>query len=299
MRQLPVTALMLLCFIQANVKIEAQVFTPGEKLVLIDSSFSFTEGASTDKAGNILFTDQPNNKIWEYDTAGRLSVFLFPAHRSNGMYFDSKGNLISCADEQDKLICISPSKKITVLISNYQNHILNGPNDVWINRLTGGMYITDPYFQRDYWTRKHPDAGLNGEKLYYLPAGRKKLILADSTVTKPNGITGTPDGKYLYVADMGVGKTFRYNINADGSLKNKTVFINEASDGMTIDADGNLYITGKGVTVYNPSGEKIDHLDVPENWTANLCFGGKNKDILFITASKSFYKIQTMAKGVE
>jgi gluconolactonase len=288
--------LMLSCFISAA---KAQVIAKDAKLILIDSSFSFTEGASCDKAGNVFFTDQPNNKIWKYDIAGKLSVFLFPAHRSNGMYFDANGNLISCADEHEELISISPEKKITVLINNYNGHILNGPNDVWINRLTGGMYITDPYYQRDYWKRNHADTNLNGEKLYYLPPGKKEMILADGTVVKPNGIVGTPDGKYLYVADMGAGKTFRYDIQADGTLKNKTVFINKASDGMTIDTDGNIYITGNGVTVYNASGSKIDHINVPENWTANLCFGGKNKDILFITASKSFYKIQTMVKGVE
>jgi gluconolactonase len=299
MRQLSITMLMLSVYMQATNKLKAQVFAPNEKLILIDSSFSFTEGASTDKSGNVFFTDQPNNKIWEYDTSNTLSIFLFSSRRSNGTYFDAKENLISCADEHNELISISADKKITVITNNYKGHVLNGPNDVWINRLTGGMYITDPYFQRDYWTRKQPDAGLNGQRLYYLPPGKKELIIADSNLIKPNGIVGTSDGKYLYVADMGVGKTFRYNIQPDGSLKNKTVFINESSDGMTIDDKGNIYITGNGVAVYNSSGNKTDHIDVPEKWTANLCFGGKNKSILFITASKSLYKIKTMVKGVE
>lgn len=277
----------------------AQVFSKNAKLILIDSSFSFTEGASTDKAGNVFFTDQPNNKIWKYDTSGKVSVFIYPSHRSNGMYFDEKGNLISCADEHDELISIAPDKKITVLINNYYGHILNGPNDVWVNRLTGGMYITDPYFQRDYWLRQRPDSNLHGEKLYYLSPNKKELLMVDSTIIKPNGIVGSNDEKYLYVADMGVWKTFRYDIQPNGLLRNKTLFINEASDGMTIDEKGNIYITGNGVTVYNSTGKKIDHVDVPEKWTANLCFGGKNKDVLFITASKSLYKIQTLLKGVE
>ena len=296
MKKLCLIASILLSFC---VTINAQVFSKDARLILIDSSFSFTEGASCDKAGNVFFTDQPNNKIWKYDTAGKLSVFLYPALRSNGTYFDVKGDLISCADEKNELIAISPNKKITVLISNYNGHILNGPNDVWINRSTGGMYITDPYFQRDYWTRQQPDSNLHGEKLYYLPPHKNILVMVDSTVKKPNGIVGTADAKYLYVADMGVWKTYRYEIQNNGLLKNKTLFLNEASDGMTVDNKGNVYITGDGVTVYNPSGEKIDHIDVPEKWTANLCFGGKNKDVLFITASKSLYKIKTLAKGVE
>jgi gluconolactonase len=286
---------MLFCFCAAH----AQVVAKDAKLVLIDSNFSFTEGASCDKAGNVFFTDQPNNKIWEYDVNGKLFVFLDSSRRSNGMYFDAKGNLISCADENDELISISPSKKITVLINNYNGYVLNGPNDVWINRLTGGMYITDPYYQRDYWTRQHADSGLGGEKLYFLPPHKNSLVMADSSVKKPNGIVGTPDGKYLYVADMGDWKTYRYEIQQDGSLKNKTLFLNEASDGMTLDEQGNIYITGKGVTVYNAAGEKIDHINVPEDWTANLCFAGKKKNVLFITASKSLYKIQMAVKGVE
>ncbi|MFT4154623.1 SMP-30/gluconolactonase/LRE family protein [Parafilimonas sp.] len=277
----------------------AQVTMPGAKLTLIDSSFSFTEGPATDEAGNIFFTDQPNDDIWQYDTDGKLSLFMQGAKRSNGMYFDAKGNLISCADENDELIAIDKHKKITVLVNNYKGHILNGPNDVWVNRLTGGIYITDPYYQRNYWSRTKPDAALGGEKLYFLPPGKKELILADSTVVKPNGITGTADGNYLYVADMGVGKTFRYHINADGLLSNKTLFANEASDGMTIDAKGNIYLTGKGVNIYNSAGEKIEHIDVPENWTANVCFGGRDKNILFITASKSVYIIEMQVKGIE
>ena len=137
------------------------------------------------------------------------------------------------------------------------------------------------------------------KKLYYLPHNKKELIRVDDETEKPNGIVGTPDGKYLYVADMGKGKTFRYEINTDGTLKNKQLFANEASDGMTIDNRGNVYLTGKGVMVYNPEGKKIEQIDIPENWTGNVCFGGKDRNILFITASKSIYVLRTLVKGVE
>ena len=215
------------------------------------------------------------------------------------MYMDEKGNLISCADEHEELISISPDKKMTVLANSYNGHLLNGPNDVWVNRLTGGIYISDPYFQRSYWKRKHPDSALGGEKVYYLAPGSKELIRQDSSIQKPNGIVGTPDGKYLYVADMGTWKTYRYRIAGDGSLTDKEVFANEASDGMTLDEQGNVYLTGKGVIIYNSEGKKIAHIDVPEPWTGNLCFSGINKNILFITASTSVYTIETVMKGVE
>ena len=89
----------------------SQIIAPGARLTLIDSSFTFTEGPATDKAGNIFFTDQPNDNIWEYDTDGKLSLFLHGTGRSNGMYFDSKGNLISCADEHNELISVSTKKE--------------------------------------------------------------------------------------------------------------------------------------------------------------------------------------------
>ncbi len=292
--------LVILIFVHFSCSVvSAQIIAPGKKLHLVDSSFAFAEGPATDRWGNVFFTDQPNDNIWRYDTSSSLSLYFHGAHRSNGMYFDAKGNLVSCADENNELISISPDKKITVLAKGFQGHALNGPNDVWINRNTGGIYITDPYFQRDYWTRTGPDTALHGEKIYYLPRRSHQLQLLDSAIGKPNGIVGSADGRYLYVADMSDWKTYRYTIMPDGSLSNKMLFINEASDGMTVDQEGHIYLTGKGVMVYDSTGKKITQIDVPEKWTGNLCFAGKNKNVLFITASKSVYVIQTLMKGVE
>jgi gluconolactonase len=267
------------------------------KAKMISNQFSFTEGPATDKKGNVFFTDQPNNKIWEYSTEGKLTLFMDSAGRSNGMYFDKKGNLISCADENDQLWSIAPNKKVTVLVKSYSGKLLNGPNDVWVDRTTGGIYFTDPYYQRDYWTRQQSD--LDGMKVYYLAKGAQEAVVVNDQLKKPNGITGTPDGKYLYVADINGNKTYRFTRKPDGSLTDQQVFVNQGSDGMTIDASGNIYLCGKGVTVYNPAGTKIAHIDIPEPWTANICFAGKNKDVLFITASKAIYTLKMKVKGVE
>jgi gluconolactonase len=263
---------------------------------LISKQFSFTEGPAVDKKGNIFFTDQPNNKIWKYATDGKLSVFMENAGRSNGMFFDRKDNLITCADEHNQLWSIDKHCRVTVLVNNFNGHRLNGPNDVWVNNKTGGIYFTDPYYQRDYWDRKTSD--LDGQKVYYLPPNGLPVI-ADDQLKKPNGIVGTPDGKTLYVADIQANKTYKYSIGADGKLADKQLFINQGSDGMTIDAEGNIYLTGKGVTVYDKSGKKIVHIDIPEPWTANLCFGGKDRQLLFITASTAIYRLHMNVKGVE
>ncbi|MDB5122696.1 MAG: gnl [Mucilaginibacter sp.] len=263
---------------------------------LISKQFSFTEGASVDKKGNVFFTDQPNNKIWEYSTDGKLSLFLDSAGRSNGMYFDKKGNLVTCADEYEQLWSISPDKKIKVLLKDYQGHLMNGPNDIWIDR-NGGIYMTDPYYQRPWWTRTKSD--LDGQKVYYLPKGKNQPVVVDADVKKPNGIVGTPDSKYLYVADIGNSKTYKYIINKNGTLSDRKLFVEQGSDGMTLDEKGNVYLTGNGVTIYSPEGKKIGHITVPEPWTANLCFGGPNKDMLFITASKAIYILKMNVRGVE
>lgn len=271
------------------------IIAAGAGLQIISNQFSFTEGPAADKWGNIFFTDQPNNKIWKYDTDGKLSVFLENAGRSNGMYFDKQGNLITCADEHNQLWSITPKRKVTVLLKDFNGHHFNGPNDVWIHP-AGGIYFTDPYYQRDYWTRKSP--AIEGQKVYYLQKGKTPVVVADN-LKKPNGIIGTPDGIYLYVADIEDNKTYKYSIAADGTLTGQTLFAPMGSDGMTIDNAGNIYLTGRGVTVYNPEGKKIEHIDVPGGWTANVTFGGKQKDLLFITASKAVYTLKMKVKGVQ
>ena len=273
-----------------------KLIKPGATLQKISDQFSFTEGPAADKNGNIFFTDQPNDKIWKYDTDGKLSVFMDKSGRANGMYFDKKGNLIACADENSELWSISPDKKVTVLLKNYNSVRFNGPNDLWIDK-KGGIYFTDPYYQRDYWERKKPD--MDAQKLYYLAKGAQEAIVADADFVRPNGIIGTADSKWLYVADSGDNKTYKYKINKDGSLTNRQLFVSQGSDGITLDNKGNLYITGKGITIYDPSGTKIGNIPVPSGWVGNVCFGGKDRKTLFITASESVYTLQMQVRGVK
>ncbi len=262
---------------------------------LISKQFSFTEGPAVDKHGNIFFTDQPNNKTWKYSTDGTLSVFLEKG-RANGLYFDKKGNLIACADEQNQLWSISPKGSVTVLVKDYKGLKLNGPNDLWVHP-KGGIYFTDPYYQRKYWTRTKPE--LEGEKVYYLPKKKTSPMPVIENLERPNGIIGTPDGQYLYVADLKGRKTYKYKINADGTLNEGVLFTEMGSDGMTIDNKGNVYLTGNGVTIFNPQGKRIAHIAIPEKWTANVTFGGVKRDKLFITASEAIYIVDMQVRGVQ
>lgn len=278
----------------ATAAVAGGVVSPGAKLEKLAGGFAFTEGPTCDARGNVFFTDQPNDRIMEWSTDGKLSVFLQPSGRANGMMFDARGNLVACADEHNQLWAIKPDKSVTVLATNFGGKYFNGPNDIWIAP-NGGIYLSDPFYQRPYWD--HQTKALANEDVYYLAPDRKTLTRATGDLRKPNGITGTPDGKHLYVADIGAGKTWKYDIQPDASLTNKTLFCAMGSDGMTIDAEGNVYLTGRGVTVFNASGQQIDHIDVPEGWTANVSFSGPDRQTLFITASKAIYSIRLRVKG--
>lgn len=270
------------------------ILAPNATPQLVAKQFAFTEGPAADAAGNVYFTDQPNDRIWKWSTTGELSVFMEPSGRSNGMFFDRKGNLLTCADAQNEIWSIAPDKTVQVLLSAVGGKKLNGPNDLWIDA-NGGIYFTDPLYKRPWW--KHPMPQMAGQYLWYLPAGGKEPRLLDSAYKQPNGIVGTPDGRYLYVADIGDKKTYRYEMGSNGNLRNRTLFAPMGSDGMTLDERGNLYLTGQGVTVFAPSGKQIAHIDIPERWTANVCFGGADRKQLFVTASTAVYTVDMLVKG--
>lgn len=284
-----------LLFLSHSLKAQSPVIANNAELILISDQFSFTEGPAADKEGNIFFTDQPNNKIWKYSNEGSLTLFMDHAGRSNGMYFDHNGNLLTCADEKGEIWSVNPESDVTVLVNNFNGNRLNGPNDLWIDP-EGGIYFTDPYYQRDYWERTEKE--IEEERVYYLSPDKQNMIIVADDLVKPNGIIGTPDGKTLYVADIGDQKTYSYSIDPDGHLSGKTLFTEMGSDGVTLDHAGNVYLTGRGVTVFDVSGNQIEHIPVPRNWTANVTFGGPNKQMLFITAGTSVFTLKMKVKGI-
>jgi gluconolactonase len=272
------------------------IVAPGAELRLLADGFKFTEGPAADAEGNVYFTDQPNNKILKWSVDGKLSVYKDDAGRANGLYFDKAGNLYACADLNNELWMIAPSGEVTVLVKDYEGKKLNGPNDLWVHP-NGGVYFTDPFYKRDYWNRGPMEQ--EGQYVYYLSPDHKKVTRVITDLEQPNGIIGTPDGKRLYVADIRGRKIYTYNINPDAALADQKVFADMGSDGMTLDDEGNVYVVGKGVTVFNSRGEKIDFIAIPEAWTANITFGGKDRSTLFITASDSLYSIQTRVHGAQ
>jgi gluconolactonase len=274
----------------------AGLIADGAKVEVLSEGYLFTEGPAVDPDGNVFFTDQPNDRIVKYNAGdGSFSDWLKPAGRSNGTFFDKDGNLLTCADEKNELWSISPDKKVTVLLGDFGGKLLNGPNDLWI-RPDGHLYFTDPLYKRDYWKRDKATQQ-PGEYVYFFDMKSKKATPVATDLKQPNGIIGTPDGKTLYVADIAARKTYSYSIKPDGSLADKKPFCEMGSDGMTIDTEGNVYLTGRGVTVFDKTGKKLTNIPIPEPWTGNVTFAGKDRHLLFITASKKVFGVKMRVRG--
>jgi gluconolactonase len=275
------------------------------RLSTLATGFGFTEGPAVDRHGNVFFTDQPNDRIYRWDAGtGRIKLFLEGTGRANGMAFDKRGNLIACADMHGELWKIYPDGSHDVLVDNYGGRLLNGPNDVWINPVNGGMYITDPMFPRPYWDDSDPrkqgwepthseqaPVGKGGY-VYYLPPGGSELVRVTTEAMGwdadawPNGVVGTPDGKKLYVNKWyydNKGGTWVFDIKPDGTLANMRKFTEWGGDGMSMDEWGNVYISnGQGVMAFAPNGAHI--LTIPTGSGAtNNTFAGRNGKVLFIT----------------
>ena len=282
---------------------KVSLIEPGHEVQKLAGDFTFTEGPAADADGNVYFTDIPNNRIHKWSTDGKLSTFREDSGGANGLFFDKCGTLYVCEGGRRQVVSIDKDGKVTVLADKYKDKKLNSPNDLWPDQ-KGGIYFTDPrYGNRDNMEQ-------DGENVYYISPDRKGIICVIDDMVKPNGIIGTPDGKLLYVTDHGGDKTFVYDINPDGTLSNKKLFAPESSDGMTIDNEGNIYLTSmpkrtltdydttkNPVTVYDSTGKLVEKIMIPER-PANVCFGGKDKRTLFITAQTSLYAVKTRVKGI-
>ena len=302
------------------------------RLDTIQKGFGFTEGPAVDKWGNVFFTDQPNDKIFRWDAgSGHVTLFLQGTGRSNGMHFNKNGYLISCADMHGELWRISPNGNHTVLVNNYKGKLLNGPNDVWINPKTGGMYITDPMFPRGYWDANDPrktgnpswppvyseqGPGIAGH-VYYLAPGSHHLIRVTSDTDPnwdaahifPNGIVGTPDGRKLYVNNWtgdATGKIRIFDIKPNGNLSNMRTLVSNlrGCDGMSMDEKGNIYVShAEGVTAFDKNGNRV--FNVPcgfgnNRGATNNVFAGRNEKTLFITGTADrITSLKMNVKGVE
>jgi sugar lactone lactonase YvrE len=268
----------------------SDIIAENASLNQIVQGLAFAEGPVADTNGNLYFSDIDNNIIYKWSESDGTTVFQENSNGTNGLYMDQGGTLYTCEGANGRLLSIDSQGNVSVLAEEYNGKAFNEPNDLWIDP-KGGIYFSDPVYKGTLVQ--------DGEHVYYLTPKRDQIIRVVNDMVRPNGIIGSDDGQRLYIADHGAGITYQYDIEQNGSLSNKSVFVSTASDGMTIDENGNVYLTNaSSVLVYDTSGNLVETIVVPEE-TTNVCFGGIERQTLYITAKSSVYSIEMTVKGLD
>jgi sugar lactone lactonase YvrE len=268
----------------------SDIIAENASLNQIVQGLAFAEGPVADSNGNLYFSDIDNNIIYKWSESDGTTVFQENSNGTNGLYMDQGGTLYTCESANGRLLSIDSQGNVSVLAEEYDGKAFNEPNDLWIDP-KGGIYFSDPVYKGTLVQ--------DGEHVYYLTPKRDLIMRVVNDMVRPNGIIGSDDGQRLYIADHGAGITYQYDIEQNGSLSNKSVFVATASDGMTIDKNGNVYLTNaSSVLVYDTSGNLVETIVVPEE-TTNVCFGGIERQTLYITTKASVYSIEMNVKGLD
>ena len=259
----------------------------------------------------LLWSDIPNNRVLRWDEeSGAVSVFRKPSNNANGHTRDRRGRLIACEHDARRVVRFEYDGAITVLADSYNGKPLNSPNDVVV-KSDGSVWFSDPTFGILGYYEGHKAPSENKPAVYRLdPATGKLTVMADD-IPGPNGLAFSPDEKKLYVVASRAEPhrtIVSYDVTADGlKMSGGKVLIDAgpggSPDGFRVDVDGNLWCgwgMGKaeldGVRVFNQHGKPIGHSDLPER-CANLCFGGRHRNRLFMTASHSLYALYVNTQG--
>ncbi len=260
-------------------------------------------------ARHLLVSDIPNNRIlkWEEET-GAVSVFRRPSGYANGNTRDRQGRLVTCEHGNRRVTRTEHDGSVTVLMDRFEGKRLNSPNDVVVSR-DGAIWFTDPAFGllSDYeGARAEQELPLN---LYRLDPATGQATLLDDSIEAPNGLAFSPDEKLLYVVECRSvpRRILAYDVVDGVRLARRRILIDAGAgtpDGFRVDEDGNLWCGWgmgspelDGVRVFNPAGEPIGHIHLPER-CANLCFGGLRRNRLFMAASQSVYALYVNTRGL-
>jgi len=283
----------------------------------IATGFRWAEGPVYFPAGRyLLFSDIPNNRIMRYsEDDGHLSVFRQPSMNSNGNTIDREGRLITCEHSGRRVTRTELDGSITIIADKYNGKKLNAPNDAAVAS-DGSIWFTDPvYGIGGYYEglKAEPEQAKHNVYRVDPKSGDIKVVVDD--FVEPNGIAFSPDEKKLYVIDTGFTdgpdnpshiRVFDVDI-ASGKVSNGKVFAEmpkpSISDGLRLDTGGRVWCSvgwgdpnEDGVRCYTPEGELLGKIHIPET-VANLCFGGQQRNRLYICGSTSVYALYTSVQG--
>jgi len=298
--------------------------------VQVATTIAFTEGPTVDAAGNVLFTDQANNRIMKLAVDGKLSTFRQPANYANGMVFDSQWRLLVC-ESGDPLTGTPPrvtrtdlkTARVEILADSYEGKRFVAPNDVTFDG-KGRIYFSDkPPVASISAAPAAPASEQAGKGGVYRidPDGRVTRILGPPEIEMPNGLIVSPNDQIFYLiesnpAEKGARVIRAYDLRPDGTVTNMRVFHTfypgRSGDGMSIDVRGNLYVaaglhslrgtsetldTKCGIHVFSPAGGLLKFIPIPEDTITNCAFGGNDLKTLYVTAGKTLFKVRTGIEG--
>jgi len=259
----------------------------------------------------LLWSDIPNNRImkWEEET-GAVSVYRKPSNNANGHTRDRQGRLLSCEHDARRVTRTEYDGKITVIADRFDGKRLNSPNDI-VCKSDGSIWFTDPPFGILGLYEGHPAKPELPTNVYRVDPKSGQLSVVTADINRPNGLCFSPDESKLYVIQaLPAPRTIQVFDVVDGGAKlaNKRLFLTAepdgTPDGMRCDIDGNLWCgwgMGRegldGVAIFNPQGKLIGRINLPER-CANLCFGGVERNRLFMAASTSIYSLYVNTQGV-
>ena len=275
----------------------AGVVAPGVVPELVQEGFVFTEGPVGTPDGGLYFSDIRPNRIHYLDPGGKISLVREQTNGANGLALTREGDLLAAEGEGKRISRRSRDGGVTTVTEGIAGKPFLSPNDVLVDA-NGGIYITDP--------GPRPVVPGRTAYVYYLPAGAKEPIVIDDQIARPNGITLTRDGKTLIVNDTLGPTVYAYDVQPDGSVKNKRTFAQlrdipegkeSGADGMALDREDRVYVTTvAGVQVFDAAGKYLGTIKAPRQ-PANAGFAGPDKRVLYITAREGLYRINMLAQG--
>ncbi len=281
------------------------------------------EGPAFDSDGSLYFSDIIGNRIYRLAPNGSRTIFREDSGRTNGNTFDDQGRLISCEGAEfgpggRRRIVRTELKTgaIEVLTERFEGKRYNSPNDVVVDSV-GRIWFTDPYYSED-----RSSLEMTEEAVYRIdPDGSVERVVTQPQIERPNGLAVTPDDKTLYLIDShtrpgGNRKVWAFDLAHDGTLSGQRLVFDfgrgRGGDGMRLDVRGNLWVAAgillprhagetddvlAGVYVITPKGELLGRIPIPEDLCTNLAFGGPERNLLFVTAGKTIFKIHVAVSG--
>ena len=267
------------------------VLIEGQGWELVSAGHKFTEGPAVDATGQVYFTDIPESKIFKIDLDGKASLFLENSQKTNGLMFGPGGKLYGCQSGSRKIVAFDEKGQTETIADEVDS------NDLVVGA-QGGIYFTDPRF-----------GDPQGGKVWYINPRREKRIVAEGI--KPNGIILSPDEGTLIVTDSQEPSLWTYRVEQDGSLTHRDRYygplrmvVGQAgtgSDGMTVDSQARLYVaTRAGLQMFDPIGRMGGVIAQPvrDRPLSNVCFGGRDFNMLYVTAGDKVFRRPTQATGV-